>query len=267
MKNDTKLRVPKKYEHMIDEIIFEKGNGYWVHLANGFYSPDSGCHTIHEMSQKEALKQIRAIKEEVYNLKEADGMYYEVDLSFEQAVERYKTTSRKQTMYSKSTGDRVDKIWDSKHLEREPRILLDEAIEDAENLVNRLAEVEELGCGGAEYILQGEEREQVEAQLEEIEAVIRHLEYKIEDKNAKEEEFKYFLSRMAKVGREILEEGHTKVEVNYSLEYLCVKHSTEDGEYFMQGDEYGCLYQDYSTTGCEEYMSFEEYLAYVSQSW
>ena len=65
MKNATTIKVPKKYEHMIEEIWTEDdgwfGNGlsYWVSIADGFYSPEMYSHTLHESTQKEILRLIR----------------------------------------------------------------------------------------------------------------------------------------------------------------------------------------------------------------
>lgn len=68
MKNSTKIKVPKKYEHMIEEIWqeddgwSERGPSYWVTIADGFWSPQMQCHTLHESSQKEILELIRGIE-------------------------------------------------------------------------------------------------------------------------------------------------------------------------------------------------------------
>lgn len=61
MTNLTKIKVSKKYIHMIDEI-YRDPDGYWCYTNKGFYSPETGCHTIHEDRQDELLKQIRLIQ-------------------------------------------------------------------------------------------------------------------------------------------------------------------------------------------------------------
>ena len=60
MVNETSIRVPKKYQHMIDEI-YQDPDGYWCCLNQGWRSPSTGCHTIHEDSQPEVLRCIREV--------------------------------------------------------------------------------------------------------------------------------------------------------------------------------------------------------------
>lgn len=64
MVNNTSLKVPKKYEHMIQEVIYDRWDKWFIYLNEGCYSPETGCQTIHEYTQADALKQIREIKEE-----------------------------------------------------------------------------------------------------------------------------------------------------------------------------------------------------------
>lgn len=61
-KNYTIIKVPKKYHHMIGEIHFEKGEGYWIHTNKGYCIDDFGCHTGHEVTQKDVLDKIRTIE-------------------------------------------------------------------------------------------------------------------------------------------------------------------------------------------------------------
>lgn len=143
MINNTKLRIPKKYEHMIDEVNHDS-TGYWVNLAEGYYSAETGCHTIHETSQKATLEQIRNIQKETYDLKDVDGTYIATDMPFEQAVEIYKRTTRGQDMHSRQTRDSVEKLWDIKNLKRDEGILLDEAMEDLEELKEILADCKDM---------------------------------------------------------------------------------------------------------------------------
>lgn len=59
MKNTTKIKVPAKYENRISEI-YHDSDGYWVYLNCGWYWDDPGLHTIHEDSQQDVLRCIRA---------------------------------------------------------------------------------------------------------------------------------------------------------------------------------------------------------------
>ena len=63
MINNTNIKVPKKYHHMIDEI-YQDEDGYWCETAKGYQaaSVDRECHTIHEDTQKEILFHIKYIK-------------------------------------------------------------------------------------------------------------------------------------------------------------------------------------------------------------
>lgn len=61
MKNNTTIKVPKKYQRMIDEIDKDM-DGYWVYTRKGYYSPDTGTHTIHEYTQHETLKMVRNLQ-------------------------------------------------------------------------------------------------------------------------------------------------------------------------------------------------------------
>lgn len=65
MKNETKIRVPKKYHKMIQEI-YHDSDGYWCYTAEGYYAAGMDgydvCHTIHEDTVIELLEQIRQIK-------------------------------------------------------------------------------------------------------------------------------------------------------------------------------------------------------------
>src|SRR4051812_47804556 len=60
---NTKMKVAKKYQGMIDEIDFEGGeSGYWAYSKKGFMFQGMGCHTAHEDSQKELLSMIRTLE-------------------------------------------------------------------------------------------------------------------------------------------------------------------------------------------------------------
>ena len=59
-------------------------------------------------------------------------------------------------------------------------------------------------------------------------------------------------------------------EENQCIGYLAIAPSEEDigYEYFFQEDEYENLIKDYEIdSGIYEYVTFREYIIYVSQSW
>lgn len=62
MKNDTAIKVPKKYEAVL-AIVEEDPDGYWAYTVPGHYFVDAGpdCHTAHESSQRELLTVIRSV--------------------------------------------------------------------------------------------------------------------------------------------------------------------------------------------------------------
>ena len=60
MKNQTSIKVPKKYHVAIDEIIKDV-EGYWVYLNDGYKSSDTMTYTIHEYTQKDVLKALQTI--------------------------------------------------------------------------------------------------------------------------------------------------------------------------------------------------------------
>lgn len=66
MENKTALRIPKKYEGRIGEVIredcddTESNLAYVIHLSDGWCAGDDhGVHTLIEYSQKEALERLR----------------------------------------------------------------------------------------------------------------------------------------------------------------------------------------------------------------
>lgn len=61
MKNRTKIKVPKKYEHMIEEI-FHDSDGYWAYSNPGFEFEEMQCHTAHEDTQSRLLSVIRSLR-------------------------------------------------------------------------------------------------------------------------------------------------------------------------------------------------------------
>lgn len=115
MKNSTTIKVPKKYQHMIGEIWTEDdgwsdwGPSYWVSIAEGFYSPDMECHTLHESTQKEILSLIRRIRPETYCLTDANGTTLMSGLDIEAAKEAYRNKTSGQVVMSECTGDKP--VW------------------------------------------------------------------------------------------------------------------------------------------------------------
>lgn len=63
MLNNTKIRVPKKYEDMLREIDFEgRDSGYWAYSKEGFRFAGMDCHTAHEYNQKDLMDMIRTLE-------------------------------------------------------------------------------------------------------------------------------------------------------------------------------------------------------------
>lgn len=60
--NPTSLVIPKKYQHMIEQVSHDI-DGWFVYLRDGYISPSTGCHTIHEYTKSDTLKEIRRIIE------------------------------------------------------------------------------------------------------------------------------------------------------------------------------------------------------------
>jgi hypothetical protein len=63
MLNKTKIVIPNKYHSMIGEVSDEtsSGDGYWAYLEKGFKSTGTGCHIIHEDTQKDLLNELKTI--------------------------------------------------------------------------------------------------------------------------------------------------------------------------------------------------------------
>lgn len=59
--NSTKMKIPLMYQDMLTEV-YHDSDGYWAYTRTGFMSPTTECHTIHEMTQKELIKEIRMIE-------------------------------------------------------------------------------------------------------------------------------------------------------------------------------------------------------------
>jgi len=62
MINNTKMRIAKKYQHMIEEITAECDGMTWVYSKPGYYFGRSGTHTENGYTQKELYKAIQTLK-------------------------------------------------------------------------------------------------------------------------------------------------------------------------------------------------------------
>jgi hypothetical protein len=62
MINRTTIILAKKYETMIEKI-YKDSEGYWIYSEKGFYfdGMGRGCHTAHEITQREVLTMIRTL--------------------------------------------------------------------------------------------------------------------------------------------------------------------------------------------------------------
>lgn len=72
MKNATSIKVPKKYQHMIEDIYPDsEGGGYWCHSKDGYgFGEWEGAEIAREDTQKQLLQTIRTLRplnEEVQN--------------------------------------------------------------------------------------------------------------------------------------------------------------------------------------------------------
>ena len=61
MKNTTNIKVPKKYQPMI-EVVEKDSDGYWAYTEKGYYFSHMGCHTAHEDSQFALIMVIRTVE-------------------------------------------------------------------------------------------------------------------------------------------------------------------------------------------------------------
>lgn len=64
LKNNSKIRVPKKYQNMLDEIDYvDQHDGYFLYARKGYYfkAMGYGGHVGREDTQTEVLKVIRGL--------------------------------------------------------------------------------------------------------------------------------------------------------------------------------------------------------------
>lgn len=62
LKNNTKVKIPNKYRHAINEIDFD-GDMYWVYTNKGYMFSTTQCHTENAYNQNELLTVIRQVHE------------------------------------------------------------------------------------------------------------------------------------------------------------------------------------------------------------
>lgn len=65
MKNTTRVRIPKRYQDMIEEVYNDSdGRGYWCFSKKGYYFSDMdyGVHIVREDTQKHLIDMIRSLR-------------------------------------------------------------------------------------------------------------------------------------------------------------------------------------------------------------
>ena len=79
MNNTTNIKVPKKYQHMLDTIEFEPAEGgYWAYAKEGYEFGCMTAHTAHEYNQKDMLDAIRTLREcECHECQQEDNSHSE----------------------------------------------------------------------------------------------------------------------------------------------------------------------------------------------
>lgn len=60
MRNETTVKIPKKYQPMLDEA-FHDSDGYWAYTKNGYRFDATESHTAHGYTQAEFLQDIRSL--------------------------------------------------------------------------------------------------------------------------------------------------------------------------------------------------------------
>lgn len=75
MINRTNLKISeRKYGHIIDEVMHDS-TGYWIWLNENYISTQTGCHSIHECTQKNLLASLKTIKPIENNAKKPNFKY------------------------------------------------------------------------------------------------------------------------------------------------------------------------------------------------
>lgn len=64
MKNSTSIKVPKKYQPMVEDIYKDSDKGYWCYANKGYYFSDMdyGVHIIREDTQRQVLDMIKSLR-------------------------------------------------------------------------------------------------------------------------------------------------------------------------------------------------------------
>lgn len=63
--NNTSIKIPKKYHHMLDEVyeeIEDEQKTYWAKSAYGFCFDSTDSHVEYGETQKELIEKIRGLK-------------------------------------------------------------------------------------------------------------------------------------------------------------------------------------------------------------
>lgn len=61
------MKIPKKYEAMLDEQPYKDSDGWWATLKEGYYSPTTDSHTVHEDTAAEFMISLKQCVPEVEN--------------------------------------------------------------------------------------------------------------------------------------------------------------------------------------------------------
>lgn len=62
MRNETNMKIAKKYQPFIREIWYEGEDGYWASLKECCICDDTESHYVHEDTQKRFLKSLQSIR-------------------------------------------------------------------------------------------------------------------------------------------------------------------------------------------------------------
>ncbi|MFI2856829.1 hypothetical protein ACH6EH_06785 [Paenibacillus sp. JSM ZJ436] len=60
MKNTTNMKIPAKYQPMLDEVTRDS-DGYWAYSNKGYMFDEMGCHTASEDTQAALMAVIRSL--------------------------------------------------------------------------------------------------------------------------------------------------------------------------------------------------------------
>lgn len=60
--NNTTVRIPKKYQEMLEEVSIEFGGEYWAYCKDGYEFGNTETQTAHDYTQADLLKSIRTLR-------------------------------------------------------------------------------------------------------------------------------------------------------------------------------------------------------------